>query len=334
MLPLISHLFAPPLMCDRNHCLPDRNREPIISDVTRTIFMADRDIPRCRKCGYRLVGLHELRCPECGTAFEKNALFRRQVPWENRKSMGIYRAYWSTLQMLLYQPAELVACCRIGTHISDSRVFRWINTISVSLPFMGIFLWCLCEGADKDGATPLPWDAGIRFLQWHKGSISNIILVLAGVQALCFVLTPILLINSAIWLSCRYVRKFADEDADANAADSLCGYLSGLILCAVTPWILLIPAIILEVIRTRDRSYVLATTGDIIIGLSAISFLIAACFMSWGILRVHWIAVKELTRWPLNSTLLIFALPVIWVCATVVAIIPSAVLAWLLHVIA
>lgn len=26
--------------------------------------------PKCRKCGYLLIGLTEARCPECGTSFE------------------------------------------------------------------------------------------------------------------------------------------------------------------------------------------------------------------------------------------------------------------------
>jgi hypothetical protein len=33
---------------------------------------------RCPTCGYRMVGLHESRCPECGTAYTLDDLLSRQ----------------------------------------------------------------------------------------------------------------------------------------------------------------------------------------------------------------------------------------------------------------
>ena len=55
----------------------------------------------CRGCGYQLRDLPAARCPECGLAFDPSLVHRSVVPWEQRASVGKFRAWWLTLRMAL-----------------------------------------------------------------------------------------------------------------------------------------------------------------------------------------------------------------------------------------
>ncbi|MCG3126079.1 MAG: hypothetical protein CHACPFDD_00908 [Phycisphaerae bacterium] len=47
--------------------------------LSRAVFNADETVDvSCPACGYSLIGLHELRCPECGTAFTIDELIAAQ----------------------------------------------------------------------------------------------------------------------------------------------------------------------------------------------------------------------------------------------------------------
>ena len=46
-------------------------------------------VPYCPKCGYNLTGLKEHRCPECGTAFDPNALLRGQLESPNIRKLSV-----------------------------------------------------------------------------------------------------------------------------------------------------------------------------------------------------------------------------------------------------
>jgi len=70
-----------------------------------------RRAPRCPKCGYLLVGLPELRCPECGQridpAFlEMGALRDRLLPWERLEMGGPTRRLARTLVGAFFHPAR------------------------------------------------------------------------------------------------------------------------------------------------------------------------------------------------------------------------------------
>jgi hypothetical protein len=42
--------------------------------LVRKNVCVDWDLPRCENCGYILIGLTELRCPECGKPFDPETL--------------------------------------------------------------------------------------------------------------------------------------------------------------------------------------------------------------------------------------------------------------------
>ena len=44
--------------------------------------------PRCPKCGYSMVGLTQCRCPECGTTYRLETLWRSDVDFKASEPAG------------------------------------------------------------------------------------------------------------------------------------------------------------------------------------------------------------------------------------------------------
>jgi len=67
----------------------------------------------CPVCHYNLTGLTEDRCPECGSAFDRQRLREAQVlslrpliPWEKRDELGWVRAFWQTVRISCGRPRQ------------------------------------------------------------------------------------------------------------------------------------------------------------------------------------------------------------------------------------
>ena len=98
---------------------------------------------RCAGCGYDLRGLEQLRCPECGLAFDPNRLPRADIPWLKRGDLltdadatggNALLAYWRTVWLVLVRPRKLgeMVWQDVEVDAADTARFRWI-TIGVAL---------------------------------------------------------------------------------------------------------------------------------------------------------------------------------------------------------
>jgi hypothetical protein len=101
---------------------------------------ADR---RCTGCGYDLRGLEQLRCPECGLAFDPNELPRANIPWLKRGDILIdanatgghaFIAYWRTVWLVLARPKKFgeMVWQDVDVDAAETTRFRWI-TIGIAL---------------------------------------------------------------------------------------------------------------------------------------------------------------------------------------------------------
>ena len=93
---------------------------------------------RCVGCGYDLRGLEQLRCPECGLAFDPNHLPRADIPWLKRGDILIdanatggnaLLAYWRTVWLVLARPRKFGATVwqDVEVDATEAARFRWVT---------------------------------------------------------------------------------------------------------------------------------------------------------------------------------------------------------------
>jgi hypothetical protein len=106
-----------------------------------TAAAAAADAPpqrRCIGCGYDLRGLEQLRCPECGLAFDPNHLPRADIPWLKRGDILIdanatggnaVLAYWRTVWLVLVRPRKFGEMVWLDVEVDaiDAARFRWVT---------------------------------------------------------------------------------------------------------------------------------------------------------------------------------------------------------------
>ena len=100
-------------------------------------------VRRCTSCGYDLRGLEQLRCPECGLAFDPNYLPPADIPWLKRGDARVdpnatggnaLVAYWRTVWLVLARPRRLgeMVWQNVDVDPNQTTRFRWV-TIGIAV---------------------------------------------------------------------------------------------------------------------------------------------------------------------------------------------------------
>lgn len=80
----------------------------------------------CPACGYDLRGSPGDTCPECGGAFDRAALAARAIPWEHRRTLGRWRAFWRTAWIATVRPGRWTGEAAKDRSYSAAQRFRWV----------------------------------------------------------------------------------------------------------------------------------------------------------------------------------------------------------------
>ncbi len=88
----------------------------------------------CPQCDYNLRGLSELRCPECGAAFDPAKLTATALPWLHRRRLGRFRAYAQTFDLVVRHPRRFAAEMSHAHPYRDAQSFRWMTVGLALLP--------------------------------------------------------------------------------------------------------------------------------------------------------------------------------------------------------
>ncbi len=85
----------------------------------------------CPGCGYNLRGVASGACPECGEGFDIESLRQSQIPWSARNGLGMFRAYWRTVWLVIRHNRRF--CREVARPISyrDARRFQWMTIAHV-----------------------------------------------------------------------------------------------------------------------------------------------------------------------------------------------------------
>ena len=61
----------------------------------------------CGHCGQNLRGVASERCPECGGRFDRARIVTAVIPWEQRKQIGRFKAYWRTVRFVTFRAPRM-----------------------------------------------------------------------------------------------------------------------------------------------------------------------------------------------------------------------------------
>ncbi len=88
----------------------------------------------CPKCDYNLRGIESEHCPECGIAVDLAALSQAQIPWVDRKTMGLFRSYWRTVWLVSFHPRRLRREMSRTVSEEHARKFRRVTFLHTIMP--------------------------------------------------------------------------------------------------------------------------------------------------------------------------------------------------------
>ncbi len=99
------------------------SESPVVPPTAPTIA------PSCPACGYSLRALESERCPECGLALTAEMRVASAIPWEHRRTIGAWRAYWGTVSLVMFRPREFYAALERPVAYRAARGF-WLRTVA------------------------------------------------------------------------------------------------------------------------------------------------------------------------------------------------------------
>jgi hypothetical protein len=81
----------------------------------------------CPECGYSLRGLTSKRCPECGLRLDFIESEVSLIPWERRREIGRFRAYWRTGWLAAFRPKRFCRAAYQPVSYPCAQKFRWLT---------------------------------------------------------------------------------------------------------------------------------------------------------------------------------------------------------------
>lgn len=241
---------------------------------------------RCPSCEYQLTGLTVNRCPECGRAFDPAELAATRIPWEQRRSLGLIRAYLRTVYMVTFRPGQLVGERGASLRYVSARRFAHVTTALASLPLLGAFAAFVLD-------DPIGWIAAAQVSDW----------IVIGSIPICGVLA----VAACIGLPSYFFHPRSIPMLAQNRAIALSYYAAAPL--ALLP-LLTAPLITLGLLR----SFITFRFEDLPLlvqaGSLVISMLAPVAVSSWWLLLVR--LAKAIIGRPGRAWLVALLIPVLW----------------------
>lgn len=113
----------------------------------------------CSGCGYSLRGLPGPRCPECG--LELTASTGARIPWEIRREIGHWKAFWRTVVLGTFRPGRLGGAVGGPVDETSGVRFRRVVLTLVAVGVVGIYLGLMAQAGRGAAAFNLVDEADI-----------------------------------------------------------------------------------------------------------------------------------------------------------------------------
>jgi hypothetical protein len=119
------------------------------------ISTLDEEDRFCIGCGYNLRALVSEQCPECGLPV--NTADGAAIPWEGRKDLGIWRAFWRTAAEGVVHTQRLSRAVGRPVDGKSAVLFRGIVAVLTALPLFALFAAVVSENWGIPGLSA--WQA-------------------------------------------------------------------------------------------------------------------------------------------------------------------------------
>jgi len=257
----------------------------------------------CPACGYDLRAIDSDKCPECGLVIDRSEMSISRIPWEHRREIGRFRAFWKTTGMVMLHPKKF------GEEINrpvDYRSARQFQLITVTLAWASTAAWAV--GAIvigvRDGNVHFPRDLG----SW--------------LQAICIITS----IGSA-WLFLFLATGAASywfHPRSMSIQRQNRGVALSYYACAALAW-LWVPSVLLISVDYVDSAP--RQLEPLAFGLGLISFVVA-CVLLLDWYSVSCVLMGAVTHCPAARRWgFLLALPMMWYgCLLLACLLPAAVL--------
>jgi hypothetical protein len=138
----------------------------------------------CPDCGYNLRGLTSRRCPECGLVLDFIESDTPIIPWERRRELGRFRAYWQTVLMVMFRNKLFCRAAYRPVGYRDSQRFRWLCILHVFVAMI-VFVpvsWALGSDAFSESTDVF----GTWFIAFFCVCVLLTLLALTGLPSYFF----------------------------------------------------------------------------------------------------------------------------------------------------
>jgi len=107
---------------------------------TTTSSPGESESPVCPVCGYDLRAITSDRCPECGLAIDRGVMSVSRIPWEHRRAIGRFNAFWRTVGLVLFAPGRFAE--EVNRPV-DHRSARRFQLVTVTLGWLAQSGWTI-----------------------------------------------------------------------------------------------------------------------------------------------------------------------------------------------
>ena len=108
----------------------------------------------CGHCGQNLRGVASGRCPECGRRFDRARILTAVIPWEQRRQIGRFKAYWRTAHLITLRGPAITDGAEMT--LRSARSFRRWTLLMVCLTVIApILVWKLNDSGNRSASRSL-----------------------------------------------------------------------------------------------------------------------------------------------------------------------------------
>jgi len=99
----------------------------------------------CISCGYNQRGITAAHCPECGQDFSILPPSPSRLPWLHRRRVGLFRAYWRTVGMFLFNDTLFREQAENPITLRDAHLFCLLTLAHVIAPPLILLIYLAAD---------------------------------------------------------------------------------------------------------------------------------------------------------------------------------------------